>query len=136
MQQTVTGRCLCGQIQYEVTVDLRRTGLCYCKSCQIKSGSSHVCYIVAEEDTAIINGPIKWYQSIGNSGLPKQHGFCANCGTNLFGKPELWPGLLVVYAGTLNQLEIYKPNTNIWLDEAPSWVCLNQELKCFNQNPE
>ncbi|MBI5448317.1 MAG: GFA family protein, partial [Gammaproteobacteria bacterium] len=96
MKLPISGRCLCGAISYEISKQPKRTGFCYCRSCQIKSGSDHVAYLAVEIESINISGAIKWYQSIGDSGKTKQHGFCPECGSVLFGKPKLWPLIFVV----------------------------------------
>jgi len=131
----ITGRCLCGDIKFQITQQPRKMGLCFCRSCQIKSGSDHIAFISVEVDAANIDGPIKWYQAVGDSGKPKRHGFCPNCGTNLFGKPDLWPHILIVYAGALDNPTVYKPAINIWLEDAPAWACVDTNLPKFNKNP-
>ena len=108
---------------------------CYCRSCQIKSGSDHLAYIAVDIDAVKITGSVTWYESIGDSGNTKQHGFCDKCGTNLFGKPSFWPHILVVYAGSLNDPVNYKPEVNLWLQDAPLWACIDNKLEMFDKNP-
>ena len=135
MSPNIDGQCLCGQVVYTLNSEPKTIGCCYCKSCQIKSGSDHIIYLACEADLVTINGPVKWYQSIGNSGLPKQHGFCSECGSTLFGKPKHWPNLLIVYAGSLLDSSIYSPKTNLWVQDAPKWSCIDESLKTFSGNP-
>jgi len=135
IQLPITGRCLCGQVKYSLTETPKRSGLCYCRSCQIKSGSENIAFIIAGAESVSIIGPIKWYQTTGSSGKAKQHGFCSNCGSHLFGKPNLWPRILSIYASSLDHPKLYKPEMNIWLAEAPAWACVDQSLKNFDKNP-
>lgn len=63
--------------------------------------------------------------------LPKE-----NCGSRLFGKPELWPHIFIVYAGSLDDKTDYMPQRNIWLQDAQSWTCINHDLESFEKNPK
>lgn len=136
MKLPITGHCLCGAVKYDILERPKRTGLCYCNSCQRKSGGNHIAYLAINPDAIKIIGEIKWYQTIGDSGQPKQHGFCPNCGTNLFAKSALWSNIFIVYAGSLDHSNDYSPEINIWLEEAPSWACINQNLPGFKKNPK
>lgn len=135
MKLPIIGRCLCAQISFSIMKEPKRTGLCHCRSCQIKSGSSHIAYMAFEIEAVKITGSVKWYKAVGDSGKFKQHGFCSNCGSNLFAKPDLWSHILVVYAGALDNPETYKPQINIWMQDALAWICLDHKLEGFNKNP-
>ncbi|MCF6768603.1 GFA family protein [Thiotrichales bacterium 19S11-10] len=92
-------------------------------------------YLACDADFVIISGNVKWYQSIGDSGSPKKHGFCPECGSTLFGKPQHWPHLFIVYAGSLLKPEEYAPQINIWLDDALDCSSIDRSLKSFKENP-
>lgn len=131
----LTGHCLCEAISYQISSKPKVTGYCYCKSCQIKSGSDRLVYLACAINTVWIRGPVKWYESMGDSGEPKQHGFCSECGSTLFGKPQHWSHLLIVYAGSLDNSSEILPKKNLWLQDAPSWSCVNHKLESYDQNP-
>lgn len=135
MTLPITGRCLCQQVAYRIDQLPQRTGLCYCRSCQIKSGSQSIAYLACMADNVEIKGEVKWFTSIGDSGEDKQHGFCPSCGSNLFAKPNCWPHVLVVYAGSLDRPEQYHPAINLWLREAAAWAVIDHELRSFEKNP-
>ncbi|KTD32709.1 GFA family protein [Legionella israelensis] len=135
MSSPIDGQCLCKKVQYKLHAEPKAVGCCYCKSCQIKSGSDHIVYLAFEHDAVTLEGEIKWYTSIGDSGLLKQHGFCPECGANLFAKPEHWSHLLIVYAGSLIDSSNYAPKTNLCVKDAPKWSCMNESLISFEGNP-
>lgn len=131
----LSGQCLCKKVSYTIEKEPKSAGYCYCKSCQIKSGSDHLVYLACYEPSVTIRGNVKWYVSIGDSGKEKEHGFCPECGSTLFGKPKHWPHLLIVYAGSLSDSSKCQPQANLWLDDAPYWSCIDQALKSFQKNP-
>jgi len=135
MTPTIKGRCLCGAIKYEIADQPKEIGHCYCRDCQIKSGSDQLVYLAFALNALNIIGPIKWYPSVGDSGSPKKHGFCPECGSTLVGTTEHWPNLVVVYAGSLLDNSSFKPKSNIWVKDAPKWSCIDSRLKSFDKNP-
>jgi hypothetical protein len=54
-------------------------------------------------------GEIKPYTKIGGSGMPTTRNFCARCSSLLFGTPHHAPGIVTVYAGTLDDPSQFKP---------------------------
>lgn len=129
------GSCLCKKIQYQIHDKPKACGNCYCKSCQIVSGSDHVVYLACTSKSVEIKGKVKWYSCTGDSCLSKEKGFCPDCATNLFGKPSYWPHLMIVYAGSLHDSSMCQPEVNLWLDEAPKWAKVDPSLKLFDKNP-
>ena len=134
-QLPITGHCLCGDIQFEITQEPLRAGLCHCRSCQIKSGADHIAYIAVAKEAVNIQGESSWFQAVGGSGQSKKHGFCSRCGSNLFGKPQHWPHILVVYIGALDKPNDFKPEVNIWMQDALTWSCIDKNLENFEKNP-
>ncbi|MCP4473184.1 MAG: hypothetical protein GY821_01130 [Gammaproteobacteria bacterium] len=47
----------------------------------------------------------------------------------------MWPHLWVVYAGSLDTPAEYRPEINLWLEEAQPWSCINEDLPGFARNP-
>jgi len=130
-----SGQCVCQKVKYKIGAEPKAVGFCYCKTCQIKSGSDHIVYLACDVDSVSIEGEVKWYKSVGDSGSPKQSGFCPECGSTLFGKPEHWPNLIIVYAGSLLDASNYKPQANLWVQDAPSWAYIDNSLDTFQKNP-
>ncbi|TIT98114.1 MAG: GFA family protein, partial [Mesorhizobium sp.] len=56
---TRSGSCLCGGVQFQVTGEPLRVGLCHCKDCRKTSGSAYQAFAVwpsqAFESTGITN---------------------------------------------------------------------------------
>ena len=47
-----------------------------------------------------------------------QRGFCAQCGSHLFGKMETLPGLIAIRAGTLDDTDQYQPHVDLYVGSA------------------
>lgn len=90
-----SGGCLCGNVRYEASGDMRPVIACHCTQCRKTSGH-HVAATGAAREKVTISGDVTWYAS---SDMARR-GFCAVCGSNLF-----WDGPgthLSIMAGTLD----------------------------------
>ncbi|MBI1777516.1 MAG: GFA family protein [Proteobacteria bacterium] len=93
-----TGHCLCGKIRYTVSGRLRSVLICHCSQCRRWHG--HVgAYTAAAENDLTIEGDdaLAWFRSSDKA----RRGFCRNCGSSLFWKPDGKP-YIAIAAGTLD----------------------------------
>jgi hypothetical protein len=58
----------------------------------------------------------------GDSGQPLYRHFCGTCGSPIFTKTALAPGMVVVRAGTLDSMEGLQPETETYTDHAVKWL--------------
>ena len=85
---TLTGRCLCGGVQFEVTEPFERVTYCHCSNCKkLSGGAGTVNGRSRTEAIRIVEGEslLRTYQP--PEGTLKT--FCSVCGSNLFGGG--WP---------------------------------------------
>ena len=85
---TVSGRCLCGGVRFELTETPERLRFCHCESCKKLSGGAGTANVRARSDSVrIVAGAdlIQTYQPAEGSAKS----FCRTCGSNLFGGG--WP---------------------------------------------
>jgi len=93
-----TGSCLCGGVSYRATGKLRDVLACHCSQCAKTSGSFMMATACAPEHLVLEKQEtLRWYRSSPDA----QRGFCSNCGSNLFWKPEHGRHISIT-AGTLN----------------------------------
>lgn len=84
----LSGTCLCGGVEFEVTEPFERVSACHCTTCKkISGGGGTVSGRVRTDAIRIVAGHelLRTYQP--SEGSAKT--FCATCGTNLFGGG--WP---------------------------------------------
>ena len=73
-----SGSCVCGDITYKAT-DLKEVNYCHCRQCRRMTGH----FMAASQvdlNKIIIQGNPKWYY-VSNKA---KHGFCPNCGCQMF----------------------------------------------------
>ncbi|KRA45510.1 hypothetical protein ASD80_04030 [Devosia sp. Root635] len=87
---------------------------CHCKDCQRYSGAGwSMSMIVRDDDFELLSGEIAQYRRIAESGNVIVMNFCAHCHGWLWNDPPQ-PGIKVVRAGTLDDMDWAAPVGNIW----------------------
>ncbi|KAF8537534.1 Mss4-like protein [Trichophaea hybrida] len=110
MSSPITGTCLCGLITFTIAAGvtpLKRMA-CYCRDCQKNAGGPYQTNAMFNTSEITITDPeshLKIYTITKGtmSGLPKEKGFCGNCGCTLFTKPGHHKGeMTVIKTGILD----------------------------------
>ena len=120
----VDGGCHCGHIAYEAEIDPARVVVCHCTDCQILSGSAFRVVAFTREDAfRVTRGLPATYVKIAESGRPREQGFCANCGTQLYATaPGDGPKVYGLRVGTIHQRDMLKPGRQVWNRSRQHWV--------------
>jgi hypothetical protein len=63
-----------------------------------------------------------------DSGAQKRKGFCGNCGSPLYNKPQKVPEMIGVYVGTLDDPSGFKPEIVMFASRGHSWDHLDPAL--------
>jgi hypothetical protein len=71
-----------------------------------------------------IQGTIKTFSSLGDSGNPSLRYFCPECGSSIYDEPTARPGMINLNAGTLDDPSLGAPTLEIYCDSALPWVQL------------
>ncbi len=84
-QQPMTGHCLCGAIQFELSPPIRDVIVCHCRQCAQWTGYAVAAAAVAYGNFKLLSGRevLEWYASSDHA----ERGFCRVCGSSLFWKP-------------------------------------------------
>ena len=86
--------------------------------------------IVRDEDFTVLQGETDRYAKQAASGRVLDMHFCARCHGWLFNVPP-GGGIVVVRAGTLDDLDWAAPVGNIWTDSKAAWVEIDPALVNF-----
>ena len=70
----------------------------------------------------------------GDSGQPVYRHFCGRCGSPILATVAEAPGMVVVRAGTLDNMEGLQPQTEVYTDHAPKWLAPIAGTVRFAQN--
>src|SRR5689334_2573367 len=124
----VTGGCLCRQVRYRITAAPIVTRVCWCRVCQYLGAGNATVNVCFPSHAITIEGEMKDYRSVADSGNVMHRRFCPSCGTSLFSEAEIRPNLVFVRAGTLDNRELAQPSATIWTSSAPTWACISKSL--------
>jgi hypothetical protein len=127
-----TGRCLCGAVRYAVDGSLRPVSYCHCSQCRRSSGhyvAATACNV--EELTLLDERGLRWYRSSPRA----QRGFCGECGSSLFWKPD-HGRYISIMTGTMDTPTGLKADQHIFVMDASDYYLLADGLPQFEHYPE
>lgn len=118
-----TGRCLCGEITYEITGDPLATVVCHCEHCQRQSGGAFSVNLIVMPSQIEVTGELHTYVETGENddGEYVHRRFCGSCGSPIISE-MLLAGVTAVKAGTLDNRTTIRPNTEVWCVDRQPWV--------------
>jgi hypothetical protein len=120
--ETFTGRCLCGEIQFVYQGTLIETVHCHCESCRRHTSSPFSTFVVVDKSTfRYTKGVPIAYQS--SPGVERTH--CGRCGSPIAYETS---AELALYACTLDDLSKIKPDKHVRVDEQLPWIEIADQL--------
>ena len=135
-KKAISGSCLCGNVQFEITGPFLDFTFCHCERCRKAMGTAHsthifidpkqVKWISGEKDTTLFLAP-------NADNYPRR--FCNRCGSPV---PRMArDGVrMVVPAGLLEDDPQVRPSKNIfWSLKAP-WTTCEHNLPTFQERPK
>ena len=122
----LTGRCLCGEITYEIQGDLIATAVCHCDHCQRQSGGAFSVNLIVHESQLALSGTLSTFEDRGENddAVYVHRRFCGQCGSPIFSALVEPAGVLAVKAGTLDDRSGVTPTVEVWCDHKQPWVDL------------
>lgn len=125
MTDVTTGRCLCGNLQFELRGRRLWVAHCHCQSCRRNTGSAVATFVGYNKDQlTYTRGERKFYQS--SPGV--QRGFCADCGTPMTYEADRCPDEVHLYVSTIDNPGAFQPQVHVFLGERIPWLELEDDL--------
>ena len=127
VQESVSGSCLCGDVQLRVRMPTLACVHCHCTMCQRNHGAAYVTWVaVARENLEVTAGAgqLVTYRS-------SEHGtrsFCGRCGSSLLCDIALHPGQIDVALACLHGPIDRAPQLHIYFDDRADWVAVGDDL--------
>jgi len=131
----MTGGCLCGALRYRAEGEPKAQGLCHCRNCQRLSGGGHVGWLCLDAAAVTVEGDALPYTTTGGSGSPATRFACPTCHGIVYGTAEVMPGLINLYAGSLDDTSQFKPQVAIFTRSRPAWDHSSRGLTCYETVP-
>lgn len=127
-----TGHCLCEAVRYTVDGPLRPVSYCHCSQCRRSSGHYVAATACKVEDLTLLDeAGLRWYRSSPRA----QRGFCGECGSSLFWKPD-HGGYISIMTGTMDTPTGLKADQHIFVMDASDYYVLADGLPHFERYPE
>ena len=115
--QTIAGRCLCGDIQYEYWGAPIKILHCHCESCRRHTASPVATFVcVAKDASRITKGDPVVYNS--SPGVRRK--FCGRCGSPISYESDRNPNQVDFFIGTLNDVTV-APTFHVFAEEQLPW---------------
>ena len=125
---TLNGGCACGAVRYEISGEPGFSFLCQCRRCQRATGSGHAPGFKVELSQLSLTGTLSSYEVEADSGFPVSHRFCPACGSPVLSATKRFPDSISIYAGSLDDPSIFKPQTAIFGSSAQPWDHIDPDL--------
>jgi hypothetical protein len=116
----VTGRCLCGQVRFEISEPFVSAVYCHCTRCQRRSGTAAAASArVVPGALHILAGAdlVRCYEP--EDGFAKC--FCSTCGSALWSQNPSRPGSQAVRLGTIDGDPGIRPDARQFVAYAAVW---------------
>jgi hypothetical protein len=123
----ITGRCLCGEVRFQISELPSDVSYCHCRMCQRSSGGQvNAGAIVARAALRFTQGEPKYYKSSPIA----ERGFCANCGSSLTYRPLLpeWSDWIDVTLAMFDKPEDFPPTWHLGVESQMPWLDINDGL--------
>lgn len=130
-----TGGCRCGAVRYRIGAEPVATRLCWCRDCQYWAAGNAAVNIIVPRAALRVEGALRAWESLADSGHHMKRSFCGECGTQVFSEARENTEYLVVRVGTLDDPAGIRPQVVIWTDSAPSWARIDPALKAYRRQP-
>ncbi len=122
-----TGRCLCGEVRFEISASAMSIQFCHCRICQRWTGAPLTASATfPKEAVRFTRGEPKYYKSSPIA----ERGFCANCGSSLIyrGLVPQWAEWLAVRIASLDNPQDFPPTWHVGVESQMPWLDVNDEL--------
>ena len=135
MPAPYTGRCACGSVTATITGEPISVRQCWCRQCQQSAagGPTHnALFLLADW---ALSGELGRHRTPAASGNTYTQSFCPKCGTPVMGQSSARMHMASARLGFLDEGHGLKPDTAIWVSDAPDWAVIDPALEKFEQQP-
>jgi hypothetical protein len=135
MPAPYTGRCACGSVTATITGEPLAVRQCWCRQCQQTAAggaTNNAAFLLAEWD---LSGELDTHRTLAASGNTLIQSFCPKCGTPVMVQSSARMHMASVRLGFLDGGHGLRPDTAIWVSDAPDWAVIDPALKKFDRQP-
>lgn len=134
-REPLTGRCVCGTVQYAAVARADRAYACHCSECQTRSGSAFAMLLPVPVAGFEVTGETLIVQQEEANGVVATLHLCAQCLTRIYTENPLWSDLRILRAGTLDDSAAAAPAFHIWVSSKQRWFTLPPGVPQYETQP-
>ncbi len=121
MTGDLKGGCNCGAVRWRLSSAPGFSFLCHCRRCQRATGGGHAPAFKAARADLTVTGETRSWTTRVDSGFDVTNSFCPNCGSPLFSATARFPEDVAVFAASLDDPSIFRPQAVIFTETAQPW---------------
>jgi hypothetical protein len=126
-EKVLSGRCMCGDVRYEVHGKPGPVAYCHCRTCRRANGSAFAA------NAPVRSRYLKWIS--GREGIReyesstgKFRAFCSRCGSPVYSRTAADPETFRIRLGTLDGDPARRAFGHFWVSEKASWFEICDEI--------
>lgn len=130
-----TGRCTCGEVEYELTAAPMFVHCCHCSWCQRETGSAFAINALIETENVVVRrGCTETITVPSNSGMGQNICRCPSCKTALWSQyGAAKDNVCFVRVGTLNNPNACPPDIHIFTSTKQKWLQLDDSVPVMTE---
>ena len=121
----LSGKCLCGTVQYAVADEFRYSANCHCSNCRRATGSAFKPFAGIESSKLALTGGADKLLIYGSDSNHDAH--CGVCGSLLYSLVRNG-GYVHVPMGTLVDAPAIRPTAHIFVGSKAPWFAITDDL--------
>ncbi|WP_108124067.1 GFA family protein [Saccharospirillum mangrovi] len=121
IQYPLKGACQCGSITYQLTEPPLKVIACHCRQCQKLSTSAFSITALVKTESLVIEGELKFWERLADSGNVNGAAFCPNCGNRIYHFNPADPDHIKLKPSTLEDTRVIQPSSHVWVVEKQDW---------------
>lgn len=121
MNERISGCCACGAVKYSTTSEPQFTLICQCRQCQRISGSGHAAQFAVPVNETNVDGEVRFFDQVAESGNTISSGFCPTRGSPVFTKTTKMPELYFFHAATMDDPSVFTPQVVVYEESKQPW---------------
>jgi hypothetical protein len=123
--QPLTGRCLCGDVRFEVSAKPRMVVYCHCASCRRQTASPVAAFLIVDAAAArfTAGAPAEY-----RSSPPVRRSFCPRRGTPIAYRTDARAEMVDIFAGALDEPGAIAPGAHVHAAGQLAWFEVHDAL--------
>lgn len=130
-----TARCGCGALTATVAGEPKLVYACACLRCQQKSGGAFTYSAVYLEGDVAVDGARTSWQHQGDSGRNIETNFCPTCGSMVFSRSDIFPGMVIIAVGCFSDPDFVPPQHVFWAKRHHRWLTFPDDAEIQDTQP-